>query len=221
MANEIIVNSQLAGLLKNHGVHVNVDNEFVTTNLDDGLKFKARIFYHEINGSISSRLDVMVVTETGERIIESFGDFGPTVDEAMNKNFQNFSLSSLHPILAAFGCHGQETMRQVEIEEWVVSERTWKVYIGNLIPKSIGSIETVIPPAEFFQSIERGIRSQTLNNKLNWFRSYYCQRDEIITEKEFLMNNVAKDGEIIFNTLPTVPRTKFYSCRNFILLIEK
>jgi hypothetical protein len=221
MANEIIVNSQLAGVLKNHGVHVDVDNEFVNTNLDDGLKFKTRIFYHEINGSISSRLDVMAVTNSGERIIENFGDFGLTVDEAINKNFQNFSLSSLHPILAAFGCHEQETIRQIEIEEWVVNERTWSAYIGNLIPKSVGPIETVIPPAEFFQSIERGICSHVLEKQVNWFRSYYCQLDGEITEREFLMNNEPKDGEMIFSTLPTIPKVKFYSCRNFILLVEK
>lgn len=54
MANEIIVNPRLAGLLKNHGVHVDVDNEFVNTNLADDLKFKTRLVYHEINGGISS-----------------------------------------------------------------------------------------------------------------------------------------------------------------------
>jgi hypothetical protein len=145
MANEIIVNSQLAVLLKNHGVHVDPDNEFVNTNLADDLKFKTRVVYHEINAGISSRLDVMAVTGNGERIIECFGDVGATVDEAINKNFQNFTLSSLPPILAAFGSPHKETLRQVEIEEWVVNGRTWKVYIGNLIPKSIGPIETVIP----------------------------------------------------------------------------
>lgn len=217
MANEIIVNSQLAGILKNHGVHVDVDNEFVNTNLDDGLKFKTRIFYHEINGSISSRLDVMAVTNSGESIIENFGDFGLTVDEAINKNFQNFSLSSLHPILAAFGCPHKETLRQVEIEEWVVNERTWKVYIGNLVPKSMGG-EQSVPPPQFFQSIEHEIRAQKLINKLHWFRSYYCQVNANITEREFLMDNEAKKADVIFSTVPVMANMNFYSCRNFILL---
>lgn len=220
MADEIIVNPHLAGLLKNHGVNVDVDNEFVNTNLADDLKFKTRLVYHEINGGISSRLDVMAVTDTGERIIECFGDFGATVEEAINKNFQNFSLSSLHPILAAFGCHDQETLRHVEVEEWVVNERTWKVYIGNLIPKSIGAGEHLVPPSQFFLSIEQEIRSQALTNKLHWFRSYYFQLEANITEKEFLMDNEAKNADLIFSTLPTMPNVKFYSCRNFILLRE-
>lgn len=220
MTNEIIVNQQLAGLLQNHSVHVDVGNEFVNTNLSDNLKFKGRVVYHEIKGGISSRLDVMAVTGTGERIVECFGDIGANVDEAINNNFQNFSSSTLHPILAAFGCQDQEALRQVEVEEWIVNERTWKVYIGKLVPKSIGAGEHFVPPAQFFQSIEQEIRSQTLTSKLHWFRSYYCQWEVNITEREFLMDNEAKNADLIFSTLPIMPNVKFYSCRNFILLRE-
>lgn len=219
MTSEIVVNTRLASLLRDHGVSIHIDNEFVNTDLASSLKFKTRAVYHEINGSISSRLDVMIITDVGEKIIECFGDFGATVDDALNKNFQNFSLSTLHPILAAFGYIDPEAMKQVEVEEWVVNERKWKVYIGNLIPKSTRTIEQIICPVEFFQSIEREIRSQTLTNKLNWFRSYYSQQDGKITVREFLMNNEPKDAEVIFSSLPTVPNVKFYSCRNFILLV--
>jgi hypothetical protein len=220
MANEIVVNTQLASLLTNHGVHVHLDNEFINTDLASNLNFKARAVYHEINDSITSRLDVMILTASGEKIVESFGDLGVTVDDAVNKNLQNFSLSSLHPILAAFGCHDKETLSKVEVEEWVVNERTWKVYIGNLVPKSIGAGEHFVPPAQFFQSIEQEIRSQALTNKLHWFRSYYCQLEVNTIEKEFLMDNEAKNAELIFGTLPIMPNVKFYSCRNFILLRE-
>lgn len=220
MTNEIVLNTKLASLLTNHGVNVRLGNEFVNTDLISSLKFKARAVYHEIDSGISSRLDIMILTDNGERIIECFGDYGTTVDDAINKNFQNFSLSTLHPILAAFGCHDQETLRQVEVEEWVVNERTWKVYIGNLIPKSIGAGEHFVPPAQFFQSIEQEIRSQALTNKLHWFRSYYSQLEANITEKEFLMDNEAKNADLIFSTLPIMPNVKFYSCRNFILLRE-
>ena len=123
-------------------------------------------------------------------------------------------------MLAAFGCQDQETLRQVEVEEWVVNERTWKAYIGHLIPKSIGAGEDFVPPSQFFQSIEREIRSQTLTNTLHWFRSYYCQLEANITEKEFLMDNEARNPDLIFSTLPIMPNVKFYSCRNFILLRE-
>lgn len=220
MTNEIVLNTKLASLLTNHGVDVRLDNEFANTDLTSSLKFKARAVYHEIDGGISSRLDIMILTDKGERIIECFGDYGTTVDDAINKNFQNFSLSSLHPILATFGCVNQETMRQVDVEEWVVNERTWQVYIGNFVPKSIGASENSIPPAEFFQSIEREIRSQKLTKRIHWFRSYYSQWEATITEKEFLMDNEAKNADVIFSTLPIIPNVKFYSCRNFVLLRE-
>lgn len=216
--NEIIVNAQLADLLSNHGVHIDIDNEFVNTDFSNGLKFKTRVVYKESNGGISSQLDVMVVTDMGERIIECFGDFGTTIDEAINKNLQNFSLSSLHPILAAFGGKDIETLKHVEIEEWVVNGTTWRVYLGNLVPKSIG--EQRIPPPQFFHSIECTIRDQKLTNNLHWFRSYYCQLNENITEREFLMDNEAKNADLIFSSIPVMPNVTFYSCRNFILLAK-
>ena len=198
-------------------MHIHLDNEFINTDLASSLKFKARAVYHETNDGINSRLDVMILTDSGERIIESFGDFGATVDDAVNKNFHNFSSRSLHPILAAFGCEDQETLKQVEVEEWIVNGRTWKVHIGNLVPKSTGG-DRFVPPSQFFQSIEREIRLQTLTNTLHWFRSYYCQGEANITEREFLMDNEAKNAALIFSTLPIMPNVKFYSCRNFILL---
>jgi hypothetical protein len=217
ISNEMIVNAQLADLLRNHGVHINVGSEFVTADLSGGLKFKTRVIYHEINSGINSRLDVMILTNTGERIIECFGDFGVTLDDAINKNFHNFSIGSLHPILAAFGSQGHETLRHVEIEEWVVNEKTWKVYIGNIVPKSMGG-KHYAPPSQFFESVEHTIRKQNLTNRFHWFRSYYCQVNANITEKEFLMDNEAKNADLIFTTVPLMPNVNFYSCRNFILL---
>lgn len=215
--NEMIVNTQLAELLRNHSVRVNIDSEFVNTNLSDRLKFKSRVVYHEINGRFSSRLDVMIVTKTGERIIECFSDIGPSLDEAIHKNFQNFSSCSLHPILAAFGSDHQETLRRVDIEEWLLNAKAWKAYIGNLSLKSTGG-EHWAPPSEFFHSIEHAIRAQSLTNRWHWFRSYYCQLNGKITEREFVMDNDEKNADLFFNKIPTIDNKNFYSCRNFILL---
>jgi hypothetical protein len=220
MTNEIVVNDRLAGVLKDHGVSIQIDNEFVTTDLANNAKFKARAVYQEVNDSINSRLDIMVETGKGYSIVESFGDVGATVEDAINKNFQNFSRGSLHPLLAAFGSADPETLRQVEVEEWVINERRWKAYLGNLVPKAIGAAERIIPPVQFFQSIEQGIRAQQLSNELHWFRSYYCQWNEKITEKEFLMDNEVMDANMILGKLPILPDVQFYSCRNFIVLVK-
>jgi Family of unknown function (DUF6348) len=148
---EIDLNPQFADLLKNHGIAVDVNDGFITTDLPDSVKFRARIVYQEVNENISSRLDVMAMTDKGEQIFESCGDYGATIEEVVINNFQNFSASTLHPLLAALGCIDPETYKQITIEEWEINEKLWTVYIGNLVPKILtNSQNTIEPPSEFF-----------------------------------------------------------------------
>jgi hypothetical protein len=74
----------------------------------------------------------MALTDKGEKIFESFGDYGATIEEAVNNNFQNFSASSLHPLLAALGCIDPHAYDQITIEEWKINGKVWRAYIGNL-----------------------------------------------------------------------------------------
>jgi hypothetical protein len=217
---EINLNFQFAELLQSHDIHVAVEEEFIKTDLPDNAKFKARTIFQETKNGISSRLDVMAVTNKGERIVECCGDFGATIEEAVERNFQNFSASSLHPLLASLGCLNPYTYEQITIEEWTIHGKLWKVYIGNLVPKIIANeINIVAPPAKFFDLIENGIRIQKLTNRLHWFRSYYSQLSHEITEREFLMDNepVSNTDEIL-RSLPIIYNVKFFSCRNFIVL---
>jgi hypothetical protein len=217
---EIDLNSQLADLLKRHSVNVKTDDQFVMTDLIDNVKFKARAVYQLDNGKINSRLDVMALSDKGEKIIECCGDYGSTIEEAIDRNFKNFCAGSLHPLLGAFGCLNPTVLDQITIEEWRINERTWKAHIGNLVPKIIGANGNLVtPPVQFFKSIEQGIHAQKLTNKLHWFRGYYSQFENVITTKEFLMDNeVVKNTDEVFNLLPVIPEIKFYSCRNFIIL---
>ena len=220
---EIDLNPQFADLLKHHGIYVDITDGFINTNLPDNIKFRARAVYQEVNESISSRLDVMALTDKGEEIYESCGDNGATIEEAVNNNFQNFSASSLHPLLAALGCIDPHTYDQITIEEWEINGKVWKAYIGNLVPKILSDRQnTIAPPFEFFDSFERGIKAQQLTNRLHWFRGYYSQLDNEITNREFLMDNeLIADTDVIFNSLPILPNIRFYSCRNFIILKNK
>lgn len=220
---EIDLNPQLADLLKNHGVKVDIIDGFIKSDLPDNVIFRARNVYQKVNEYISSRLDVMARTDRGEEIYESCGDYGTTIEQAVLNNFQNFSSSSLHPLLAALGCIDPHTYEQITIEEWEINGKVWKAYIGNLIPKILTDMQTVIaPPSEFFNSFELGIKSQQLTNRLHWFRSYYAQVGNEITVREFLMDNESvAETDVIFNTLPIIPNVKFYSCRNFIILKDK
>jgi hypothetical protein len=217
------MNPQFAYLLKQHGIRADINDEFISTDLPDNVKFKARTVYLEVNKSISSRLDVMILTDKGEQIIESCGDYGATIEEAVNNNFKNFSASSLHPLLAALGSIDPHTYDQITIEEWEINGKIWKAYIGNLVPKIISDRHhTIAPPSEFFESFELGIKAQQLINRLHWFRGYYSQSDSEITNREFLMDNdLVAETEAIFNALPILSNLRFYSCRNFIILKDK
>jgi Family of unknown function (DUF6348) len=220
---EIDLNPQFADLLKNHGIGVDITDGFINTDLPENIKFRARTVYEKVNESISSRLDVMAKTDKGEEIYESCGDYGATIEEAVNNNFQNFSASSLHPLLAALGCIDPHTYDQITIEKWEINGKVWTAYIGNLVPKILADRQyTIAPPSEFFDSFERGIKAQQLINRLHWFRGYYCQLDNEIKNREFLMDNeLVTETDIIFGALPIVPNVRFYSCRNFIILKDK
>ncbi|MBL0743680.1 DUF6348 family protein [Chryseolinea lacunae] len=215
---EISQNENLASLLQHHGVGVHRDEEFVYTDLPRKTKFKTRIVYREERQAVNSQLDILAIPQQGEHIYESFGDVGTTLEDAVARNFQNFSRGSLHPLLAMSGSQDPHTLQQVETEEWKIGDTTWKAYLGSLTPKT-NSKNSVSPPKEFFQRIESGIRSQTLANRLHWFRSYYAQFNDQITISEFLMDNQpVNESGTLFLSLPTLPDTDFYSCRNFIIL---
>lgn len=220
---ELDLNPQFADLLKHHGINSEIVDGFINTDLPDSVKFKARTVYQGVNEGISSRLDVTAITDKGEGIYESCGDYGPTIEEAVKNNFGNFSASSLHPLLAAFGCVDPYTYDQITIEEWEINRKVWKAYIGNLVPKIVSERQNFIaPPSEFFDSFENAIKAQQLTNRLHWFRGYYSQLDNEITTREFLMDNeLIATTDIIFRNLPILPDVRFYSCRNFIILKDK
>lgn len=219
---ELNLNHYFKELLNNHGIEVQESDEFIQTNLPNAAVFKARSVYIEQNSYVSSRLDVMAITNTGEKIMESCGDVGETIEDALSNNFHNFCEGSLHPLLAAFGSTDASVAEQITIEEWSINGRLWDVYIGNLVPKMLADNNaSVEPPSQFFEAIEKQIMCQPLTRRLHWFRSYYNQVDNKIEEREFLMDNEPLDAQKIFESLPLIPGVHFYSCRNFIVCRNK
>jgi len=217
---EITLNKQLANILKNHGIEISEDEEFIYANLPSAIKFKTNAAYTEINNVTSSQLDVIVITEDGKKIIESFGDFGTDLEAATERNLLNFNTSSLHTFLTAFGSCDEKIIDQVTIEEWKINDQVWTAYIGNLIPKASNKNSiNVSPPTQFFEAIQTSIISQKLDGNLHWFRGYYAQFKDKITTTEFLMDNDDITASCpIFSSLPVMTGVEFYSCRNFIIL---
>ena len=216
---EVDLNSKLAELLTNHGVNVTAEEEFIDAHLPFPVKFKARAIYQELNNYISSQLDVMAITPDGTRILESFGDFGNDIDAAISRNLVNFSMSDLHVLLAAFGATDEDMLEQITIENWEINNTQWIAYIGNLVPKTNIIVPDLRPPDEFFNAITTSIFSRPLSSNLHWFRGYYLQHDNKITAKEFIMDNEdITTSNSLFSSLPVIPYSGFYSCRNFIIL---
>ncbi len=217
---EINSNQKLAELLIAHGIAVRQDDEFIYADLPLPIKLKARVTYNTISDYISSRLDVMVISEDNQRIIESFGDIGIDVEEAINRNFTNFSMSSLHVILAAFGANHPEITEQITIEEWAINGKHWRAYIGNLLPKT--NSKTPLDssrPMQLFNTVKGGIESLPLSNNLHWFRGYYFQHQNTISNNEFLIDNeVAENTDELFSVISVIPDIDFFSCRIFIIL---
>lgn len=217
---EIILNSQFAELLESHGVSVNVGEEFIQTNLSKNARFKARAEYSISGGIINSRFDVMALTDLEECIIESVGDVGVTLEEAIERNFQNFTAGSFHPLLASLGCLDPHCYGQISVEEWEINGIMWKVYLGNLVPKIVSSSKRpAAPPYQFFEKVESAIKAQKLSNRMHWFRAYYSQVENEISHVEFLMDNgLHADTDRILSSMPVIPQARFYSCRIFIVL---
>lgn len=218
---EINLNHQFAELLKNHGIAVTVGEEFIFTDLPDHTKFKVKASYEELNDSINSRFDMMAITHKGEQILEACDDIGDNVEDAINRNFQNFCSSTFHPLIVALGCTNPHAYEQITIEEWEINDRKWQVYMGNLQQKYMhkGAHFRLTPPPQFFENIEQSIKSQKPSNRLHWFRSYYSQHENEITNVEFMMDNeLLPDGQLMFGSLPIMPKLAFYSCRNFIVI---
>jgi len=218
MPSEINVNEKLAELLNAHGVKNNFTEEYVIADLRREVKFKARATYKDIGQHINSQLEVAVVSDSGEKIIEYFGDLGEDVDDALARNLRNFASGSLHVLLAALGSDDPSILDQITIEEWEVNGSWWTAYIGNLTPKT-NNPNLLTPPDEFFGSLETGIKSQKLTDNLHWFRGYYLQFNDKIAAGEFCMDNVdIIASNPIFSSIPLIPDTQYYSCRNFIVL---
>jgi hypothetical protein len=142
---EINLNRQFAEILTQHHVSISVGDEFIYTDLPSKTKFNAR------------------------SIIECFGDFGHNIETAIQNNFINFASSSLHVLLLAFGKEDAEIANQIDIEEWRIGDKTWTVYLGNLIPETNNKNPDIRPPAQFFNAIKTGIYAQNLKDELHWF----------------------------------------------------
>lgn len=74
---------------------------------------------------------------------------------------------------------------------------------------------------EVFKDISTG--AFTKNSSEHFLpMAYYTQIENKITNRAFLMNTeLVAETDLTFSSLPILPRVRFYTCRNFIILKDK
>ena len=210
------VNDQCESILEAHGLKTTQHKGWILIN---GVLPAIKAYYHEPNnrnGNVSLRLDIEIALEDGRAIYECFSGVGSNVESALTNGFQNFCYSSLHVLLATFW--GIVDEDQVLIEKWSIGDQTWKVIIGNFIPKSMGGVDVDIPKA-LFPTIEKVIRETKFIEDLNWLRMFYCHITKDQQVSEFLINNEVNDmAQNWVSDLEWSMLEYYYSVRNFLIL---
>ncbi|WNG37225.1 hypothetical protein F0U61_28785 [Archangium violaceum] len=132
----------------------------------------------------SVQLDVVLELWTGRVLIESFGGFGKTAQEAERDAFENLARGSLHVLLGAFVRPPDE---HVTVEEWELSGVRRRVILGNIQGRGVQ------PSAEatraWFQELERALKALPLVSGTHWLRVYYAQQASQTMVLEVLLDN--------------------------------
>jgi hypothetical protein len=133
------VDDRLEELLRAHGVTPKRDGEWFVFG---SLRMQTALFVHE-GATRSVQLDVRLVPWIGARLVESFGGFGASIEEATRNAFENFVRSSFHVLLAAF--HGMKD-DQVTIESWDIGNVVREVTLGKIVSRVLQRAPLPRPP---------------------------------------------------------------------------
>jgi hypothetical protein len=209
---------KLKGILEQHSLNIVPYNDWLT--VEGSLPcFRASIYNHDLPGEyVSLQLDVQVLVGAKTVVVESFSGLGKSFGEAMDQAFINFAFNSLHVFLGAL-CG--RTDDQVTVEEWIIDNQEWNVFIGNLgVWSNEGQAETY--PGSLSQTIENLIRQKELEPRIHWARAFYGNVGDGSAVCEFLLDNESwKYAEDTLRTLDWAKADSYYSVRNFLIMLPK
>jgi hypothetical protein len=209
------INEPLLALFQSHGVEAILQDEWITF---PGKAFRANAaIVQETKHSswISVQLDVRLEIAPNRTILESFGGFGVTSEEAVNDSLRNFTANSFHVLLAAFFLPQDE---QVTVMEWMIGGRTARAVLGNVgvRGKMPVSGEEVFAWHRLFQE---KLLEQSLSPGTHWVRLYYAHSENKSLACEVLLDNTIWDEMQSPMAAFSWPVGKdFYSVRVFLVL---
>ncbi len=215
------VNPQLAELLKAHGVEAKPQGDWLLVT--GGLRAIRGVLLPSGPGQQNCiwQLDVQARLATGELMVESCGGFGFTPALGAADTLGNFSLGSLHVMLAAFW--SVDVGDQISVERWESAEgNVWDVFVGNVVPRmQKGTASTLAsePLVECYNTIVRLIAARDLAGNCHWLRVYYANISPANQVVEVLFDNETwLEAEAAIRALPWSRPEYFYSVRWFSIL---
>jgi hypothetical protein len=219
-------NKKLMTILTDHQIPVLNRGKFIQLG-DNDITLQAKVHPKEITPTRSSiQLDVILSSQSllGDRaLVESFGEFGENLDEAIDKSFSSFCLASLHPILSVFVSRDFES-EQSQWDNWSNHNQSWEICSGPIIPKMSPTfdLEQVINGNEFLAFIHdlRDAYFREATFKLHWLRFYRGLIQGIVRSREVLLDGEHwKLGEDIFDRWEWHTKADFFSLRQFMIAV--
>jgi hypothetical protein len=202
---------ELSDLIEAHEVPFHVEDEWVVPS-SKLPAIRAKWYPREDNGL----LEVDVLLEDERIINECFAGIG-SGREGINDALQNFCVNSFHVLLASLW--GLNIPDQVMTENWNLEGKEYTAYIGNFGTRGSAEVEAEIPDG-LFEVIEKAIKSESLMDKLSWFRCFFCDVSGEQTFEALKNNEVWESGVSALKSLPWLKTKGYYSVRNFLVLRE-
>lgn len=208
------INKQIAALINAHDYETKIVNGKIIPDFKEVIELETWIYPTEREYGMQTRFDIGVHFKNGTALFEAFGDSGITLEEAINNNIENFSRNSLHVFLDAFN----DTTTYCEAEQWLISDHTFNVFIGDFNFKTVGNIEVEIPE-NLFETLEDIITNTGLHEDYYFIRFYYAQQQSKAMMTEFMINNRCMEKEQQrLESLSWMQSDEFYSVRHFMIL---
>jgi hypothetical protein len=162
------------------------------------------------------QLDVVATPQAGVNIVESCAGMGATRDEAALNALHNFSVYSLHALLAAMWQVVEPS--QVSIETWHVGGVAWQAFLGLVAMRHQAPDTPTLPP-HLFRRLEDAIKNAPLAGDWNWFRWYCAHSKGSPPVFEALKNNEPwAPGIDAIQQLRWPAVENFWSARQFLIL---
>jgi hypothetical protein len=212
------VNAFLAELFRAHAVEAVPHGEWIAFPRH-GLRANGAVVLEQSKPPWETvQLDFRFEVAPGRLLVESFGGFGQTKDQAVADAQQFFAQNTFHVLLAAFFARPCDD--QASREEWVVGGRNRRVTHGHIGVRGklpAGGPESV----EWFQRFEEKLKAKSLPEGTHWVRLYYAQVQRKAAACEVLLDN-AVWGELQAEmaAISWPPGEEFYSMRVFLVLRE-